>query len=413
MSKSNSKRRGRIRFFMRLGLLATAAVLLLPILPWPTAAMIPPATSPFVAIASAVATRSVAVATIVAVPVLVAVMLRRRWFCRWACPTGFLLEQAGRVPPSLRVKCSKVPPVGRWIVWLSLGGALLGYPVLLWLDPLAIFSGFFSAGRQPAGAIGLLMVAGLPALVAISWLMPNVWCTRFCPLGATQDLVALATQRHHEATESTTGGNQPQVPRRALLSAGVSLAGMGLGAGWAAAMVASARGAEETQIRPPGAVGESQFAGLCVRCGNCIRVCPTGILRPDTQHGLAGLLTPVVDFEKNYCLETCCQCTQVCPSGAIARLALEEKDHASMGIAQVDMEICLLAEDRECSICRRECPYEAVSLIWSDATYTMVVEIDATRCPGCGACEAACPTRPQRAIVVAPQSRSLHAVVRG
>ncbi len=68
----------------------------------------------------------------------------------------------------------------------------------------------------------------------------------------------------------------------------------------------------------------------------------------------------------------------------------------------VDMEICLLGDDRDCSICRNRCPYEAISLIFSEIDYTLTPQIDLDRCPGCGACQLACPTSPEKAIVVQP-----------
>ena len=66
--------------------------------------------------------------------------------------------------------------------------------------------------------------------------------------------------------------------------------------------------------------------------GNCARACPSKIIRPDLgQGGVAGFLAPVLDFEKGYCLETCRRCTEVCPSGAISRLSLEQKRKARIG----------------------------------------------------------------------------------
>jgi MinD superfamily P-loop ATPase len=90
----------------------------------------------------------------------------------------------------------------------------------------------------------------------------------------------------------------------------------------------------------------------------------------------------------------------VCPSGAIARLAQSEKKTTRMGLAKVEADLCLLTDNRECSICRNCCPYEAITTVWSEEEYTMVLKIDPDRCPGCGACQVACPTSPSKAIVV-------------
>jgi formate hydrogenlyase subunit 6/NADH:ubiquinone oxidoreductase subunit I len=66
------------------------------------------------------------------------------------------------------------------------------------------------------------------------------------------------------------------------------------------------------------------------------------------------------------------------------------------------MDICLLRDDRECTVCRRQCPYGAIQYVFDETDYMTRPEIDAAKCPGCGACETACPTTPKKAIVVFP-----------
>ena len=73
-----------------------------------------------------------------------------------------------------------------------------------------------------------------------------------------------------------------------------------------------------------------------------------------------------------------------------------------MGLAKVDMNVCLLGEDRECAECRRWCPYGAIRYVFSEDSYSLTPVIDTEKCNGCGACEMACPTKPAKAIVVVP-----------
>ena len=383
----------RVRLAVRCGALAAAVLALLPLAPWRFAAMAVVAASPLVAIGSAVAGRTVGLAALVAVPVLVMVTVRRRWFCRWLCPVGLVCEQAGRLGSAAGRRAPRIGPVGQWLALVTLGGACLGYPVLLWMDPLALLASFLGARwTEFASAAALAAVAGLAAVVLVSFLASGLWCARICPLGATQELLAAAAQR---ARRRANGSDEPgwRLGRRVVLAGGL---------GAACAMLAR-RNADgpPRPIRPPGALDEARFRGVCVRCGNCARTCPTKILHPDLgSHGLLGLLAPLVRFEGGYCLEDCCRCGEVCPSGAIRRIGMAEKKTARMGLARVDMGLCLLSEGRECSICKDCCPYDAIRMVFSEEEYATVVTIDRERCPGCGACEAACPTSPRKAIVV-------------
>ncbi|MBM4039802.1 MAG: 4Fe-4S binding protein [Planctomycetes bacterium] len=374
-----------LRTITRCCVLVLGALLALRFAPWPWAATGLPALSPFVALCSAAAARAIGIVALLALPVLVLSIALRRGFCRYGCPMGMLLEWAGRLRRGARAP--RVPRIGQWVLLITLAGSLVGYPLLLWLDPLALFHGFFGALRSPFGALALLSAIGLPAVVLLTLLWPGIWCGRLCPLGAAQDLLDMARQ------PSTAPAGGPGVARRSVLAAG-------LGAAWAFATLRWARAGAPKPIRPPGALDEARFTGVCIRCGNCVRVCPTGILRHDTA-SVAGFLAPIAEFRSGYCREECARCGQVCPSGAIARLSLKRKRATPMGIVQVDMGLCALGNGRECSACILRCPYEAITTAFNWDDYTTTLRIDAAKCPGCGACELACPM-PLKAIVVVP-----------
>ncbi|MEA3368289.1 MAG: 4Fe-4S dicluster domain-containing protein [Planctomycetota bacterium] len=299
---------------------------------------------------------------------------------------------------------------------MTLGGACVGYPVLVWLDPLGMFAMAVGAWLRPVGLVTVLATAPLAAVLAVSVLAPGAWCGRLCPLGGMQDLLALpgrwlrgrmdakaqtpatAGVRAGEAVSVRDGGRA--VGRRFFL---------GVGVGGVAALVSEAAGrGTAPPVRPPGAADERQFVGLCLRCGNCVRVCPPGILRPDTRR-VAGFLTPRAVFDVGYCREDCSACGQVCPSGAIAPLPLAEKRQRTMGVAEVDLEKCLLAGGQECAVCISACTYKAVEVVEPEAAFPAYPypRVIAGACVGCGACEYECPTAPPRAIRVRPDAGTL------
>ncbi len=389
---------------------AAATLLLAAVLPWPEAVLIVPAMSPFTTIATVLATRAVGAATLVGLPVLAVVLLRRRWFCRWLCPVGLMTECASGLSPASPSRCRGVPPIGKGIVLFCTAAAGFGFPALLWLDPLALFCGLFSLAYDPLRWAGYVAAGAMGGLLVLSVVLPGAWCLRLCPLGATQELLAMPWQLLHAGrmTAATTGGHGdehlPWPARRSVLAFGLGAVCVGLGMPFG--VIGRARGAirPASMLRPPGAAPRWQFPQLCIRCGNCARGCPSGIIHLDWHPVKAGdWLTPIVSFESDYCREDCNDCLQVCPSGAIARGDVAAKHERPIGLAEIDLSRCLLAADREChAMCLEQCPYEAITMhewTWEDDRRYPIIE--ATKCPGCGACVVAC--SPMDAItVVAP-----------
>lgn len=382
-------KRTAIRFFVFL----LAAALALQVLPWRPSVMCFASLSPLLSLLGAVAARSATAWTLLGLPVLVLGFFRSRWFCRWACPVGLATDAVGRLNPGDRGRFARLPHLGRGLLLLLAGGALAGYPLFIWLDPLSIFNGFWSAWKVPLTASSFALAVGFPVVLLISWAAPQAWCHRLCPLGAAQDLLSIARRRLE--TRKTPAGQpngQPRLGRRAFL--GVAAGGI------AALALRRALADKSVPVRPPGAQKEESFTALCARCGACNRACPEGILLPDFGHsGLGGLLTPVVHYNKAYCFEFCNECTKVCPTGAIERLALESKRSRSIGLAKVRRGKCIAWKNGEyCMVCQEFCPYLAISVTRHNGVNCPVVKEDV--CRGCGACQLNCPALPDKAIVV-------------
>ncbi len=172
---------------------------------------------------------------------------------------------------------------------------------------------------------------------------------------------------------------------------------------------------EKRVLRPPGVRAEPEFMEKCVRCGECMKVCPRNALYPASlQAGLYGLFTPIVIPRLGYCEYNCNQCGQVCPTGAIPKLPLQEKKVAVIGLAVVDKNHCLpYAKKQNCIVCEEHCPipekairFESVDEVdYSGRKVTLkkpyVVE---KLCNGCGICEFVCPIEQKAAIEVFPST---------
>jgi polyferredoxin/formate hydrogenlyase subunit 6/NADH:ubiquinone oxidoreductase subunit I len=81
-------------------------------------------------------------------------------------------------------------------------------------------------------------------------------------------------------------------------------------------------------IRPPGALPEEEFLKRCVKCSQCMRVCPTNVIQPGgIEGGLENLWTPTLNYRigSSGCQLNCVACGQVCPTSAIRPITLAEK----------------------------------------------------------------------------------------
>jgi polyferredoxin len=157
-------------------------------------------------------------------------------------------------------------------------------------------------------------------------------------------------------------------------------------------------------LRPPGALPEDQFLDRCVRCQECVQVCSStgGCLQPSLlETGWEGFWSPVAAMRVGYCEFQCILCSEVCPSGAIHKVTLEDKQTRRMGRAFFDRNRCIPYDRMEdCLVCEEHCPTPEKAILLDvkevqapDGSMRTVrfpyVRLD--RCIGCGVCEFICP----------------------
>ena len=181
------------------------------------------------------------------------------------------------------------------------------------------------------------------------------------------------------------------------------------------------RGFSPKAIRPPGSVEEAAFLERCIKCDQCIRVCPTNVLQPATlaPAGLEGLWTPVMNFAIGFCQLNCTLCSEVCPTGAIQKTPLDrklglgpyaEKGPISIGTAFFDRGRCLpWAMETPCVVCEEVCPVTPKAIGTYDEEITrwdgkrVLLKRPYVRpelCIGCGICEHECPVVDSAAVYV-------------
>ncbi len=184
---------------------------------------------------------------------------------------------------------------------------------------------------------------------------------------------------------------------------------------------------KEKFLRLPGSVEENKFLGMCIKCGQCVQVCPYHAVKLlDINKGVA-IGTPVIIPEERGCyLCDLLPCVLACPSGALNH-DISDATQVNMGKAKViNKDACLgmkqelLTEDmisrlvshgvksqvekelaerllsyigKPCTICKDFCPYpdkdEAISLEEGEKYSPIIKE----KCVGCGVCQELCPSK--------------------
>lgn len=228
-------------------------------------------------------------------------------------------------------------------------------------------------------------------------------CVYECPGNITNFSFSGLT-RKNEGTSKVSSGNMTRTQFLLLMFASLS----SMAFRWRGGSSGSAS-FKSGVIRPPAALKEPDFFDRCIRCGNCMKVCPTNGLQPVMlESGLSGLWTPHLVPEIGYCEYNCTLCGTVCPTEAIKKLSLAEKHMIKLGTAVVDRSTCIAwAGNQQCIVCEEHCPVPMkaikVDTITVNGSIVKRPVVDKSLCVGCGICQTKCPVRPVRAIKVSPE----------
>lgn len=390
--------------------------------------------------------------------VVVTLLVGRVW-CGWFCPLGAVLELFGR--KGRRIRWQRLRELKYVILFTILVMAFFGSLAFMYFEPITILVRGLTAIFKPALSYFQLEDKKDFVLPGISWwsiaipfvlvLLLNLierrfWCRYLCPLGALIGLGSkfawvkrLVNQKScvkcgECAALCTMGAISDQrdftsdpaecimcmdcavpCPKAAITfergkalgwnyefdpTSREALATLGLGAaaiGLLALDVGEVKAAKSTVLRPPGAQGQD-FLAKCIRCDQCLQVCPTHALQPaGFEAGWDALWTPVLEPFAGACEYECNRCGQVCPSGAIPPLTVEEKRKAVIGIAQVNFETCV-----RCMDCLENCPYEVFDEVEVEGMRGVFPKVRPEECVGCGVCVQVCPEQEEMAIVVYP-----------
>jgi ferredoxin-type protein NapF len=340
--------------------------------------------SPFILMNSWFLLKSLVVLNVLGFVVLTVSFFKKRWFCRYLCPLGLGCDTISNFSKRKTGYLKKVPSFGRWLYLMSLIAALLGIPLFIILDPLAIFNGFFSVFAEKFSWLVFVSMLGLPLLLILHLFLPNLWCTKICPLGGLFDdlwwfrKVFLKKQNAKKTPLAATS-------RRLFLAGG---AGIVAGILLPKVLLHSKR----NKFKPPASLPEPFFNILCVRCGSCIKVCPANILMHDSSTGTLAWMTPELTFERGgYCHEECNLCGFVCPSGSISPFSIEAKKQIFIATVKIGLDKCLLTHQTECDRCKSVCSYKAIEIVPSETPIIMKPKANTELCVGCGACAVVCP----------------------
>ena len=105
--------------------------------------------------------------------------------------------------------------------------------------------------------------------------------------------------------------NRRRVLRTILLTGGV----LGAGLSGFLPLIYS----QKKRLRPPGALDETDFLASCIKCGQCVQVCPVSAIKLADLIDGVGVGTPYIEARAQACDFSCdaVQCILACPTGSL------------------------------------------------------------------------------------------------
>ncbi|MCK5853526.1 4Fe-4S binding protein [bacterium] len=321
---------------------------------------------------------------------------RPRFWCRYVCPLGALLGLASKITPGALVRDeNKCTNCG--LCTASCVGACEPEKAVIKSECLMCFN---CVDVCPEKAIEW------------KWIIPKktpLLGEEGCPKGGVVSVNSTNAGENPPVSPFKKGG----INRRLFVGSVIG----GIGAFFALRLSGSTgtRGYAK-RVRPPGSLNEEEFLSRCLKCGECVKICPTNAIQPAiSEAGIEGFLSPVMKMEIGYCELNCTLCGQVCPTGAIERLKIadkvggEEKRPVKIGTAFVDRNRCIpWTLGRECLVCQEVCPvspkaiYEAEEEMEFRGKMIKIKRpyVDYEKCIGCGICQHECPITDKAGIRV-------------
>ncbi len=378
---------------------------------------------PLVAVVTYAATGVLASGLMLSLAMVVLALVFGRFFCGWMCPLGSLIDFAEwlfKKRPDPKVKHQdpeKVAQVKFGVLVFVLAASFFSVQWIYFFDPMVIMTRFvgmtaipvertFLQGKPFSVLHGEQFVLFVIGILLMSMAASRFWCRFICPLGAFYGLLA----RFSLFDFKQDGCKGCPKCRKSCPTGAIT-------------------GPLPSDFRPT----------ECIRCFNCLPVCPvsvrtfgrkTGEQNPRqpvrmprrtflfwlssgiagstvlSSHALAGSkakerLRPPFAAEENAFLDLCvrCQaCVNVCPSNALQPLMLQS------GLYGLWSPVLVPSSggcEPACNRCSKVCPTGAIGVFDVHTKYTVkmgTAHLDKSRCVSwadnkpCGKCIPKCPT---------------------